>query len=55
MNYEAAVKTMEKLLSDDLLEENKSALTKCKDSGEYCGQMFLQNNWQGKYSIEAYL
>nr|AWC08421.1 odorant-binding protein 10 [Bradysia odoriphaga] len=32
VNYEAAIKTMEKLLSDDLLEENKNGLTKCKDS-----------------------
>lgn len=33
VNYEAAMKTMEKLLSDELLEENRNGLTKCRDSG----------------------
>ncbi|XP_037036884.1 general odorant-binding protein 72-like [Bradysia coprophila] len=32
VNYEAALKTMEKLLSGDALEENRNSLTKCKDS-----------------------
>lgn len=33
LNYDASLKQMDKLLPDDVVEENKSALTLCKDTG----------------------
>lgn len=33
LNYDAAIKQMEMLLPDDVLDENKNAITVCKDAG----------------------
>lgn len=35
LNYDAAIKQMDMLLPDDMVDENKKAITVCKETGMY--------------------
>lgn len=35
LNYDAAIKQMDMLLPDDMLDDNKNAITICKEAGMY--------------------
>ncbi len=41
LNYEAALKQMDKLLPEDIVDANKNGITACKDEGKFTVWMFF--------------
>lgn len=41
LNYDAAIKQMDMLLPDDMVDENKNSITVCKDTGMFLSAGFL--------------